>query len=648
MATRFDDSAVRALSERGMGGMKNAEALACFGRALHGTEAQVAVLPVNWQKWAEAYPAYVASPFLSKVAAPKPPAARAASGSVSVRDELLQTSIAERKPKLITYLRQALGAILGFPAQDIDPLRSMSEFGVDSLMALEFKNRIDSELGISIPMVRFLQGPRLEEIAAQIAQGLLSQQNKVSVTQSPITAGPAEYPLSYGQRALWFVHNYVPESPAYNIAFTAKAQPRLDIEAFGRAHQKLVNRHAALRTIFTLTGEGQPVQRVLSEAKAEISVLEVRASSESALRDQIIPDYQRPFELDRPVARLSVFRRDDGDVLLFNVHHLVFDAWSVRILFEDIRKLYAAELHDAAGSLPSLDAEYFDYVQAQAELVDRAETANSWRHWESVLAGELPVLRLQGARPRPASPTLRGGSISLALSGELSAGLQRVARDYKTTSYTVLLTAFQVLLQQFTGQDDIIVGSPVSGRNEPRWANVMGYFINMLPMRADLSGNPAFIEQLARTSAAVLSALAHQDFPFPLMVERLRLRRDPGQTPIFQATFNLMSDRSGELGPLFTGAPDCAVEFAASTLSSYVIPQQEGQFDVGLEIADVGGALSGTLKYSDDALDRPTAATMAITFCELLKRVVEDPQVRIGELSLGGIEERSEREEITF
>jgi non-ribosomal peptide synthetase component F len=224
-----------------------------------------------------------------------------------------------------------------------------------------------------------------------------------------------------------------------------------------------------------------------------------------------------------------------------------------------------------------------------------------------------------------------------------------VSREHKATSYTFLLAAFQVLLHVYTGQDDIIVGTSASGRENPRWNDLIGYFVNLLPMRAQLSGNLEFAEHLERTRDTVLEAIDHGAFPFPLMVERLRIRRNLERSPIFQAFFNFLTDRAGELGPLFMGVRDCAVEFGASTLRpSIIIPQQEGQSEIVLQLAEVEGELVGNLNYNSDIMDRPTAESMAAGYCRILEVVVRNTRTPIKEFVADCQDASSSREEIVL
>ena len=632
MATHSDSSEVHALSARGMGGIKTADGLDCLARLLLGNIFQACVMPVDWRKWAEAYPAYMAAPFLSRLAGASSVPIRGDVGNLTfLAEEAQNASATDGSGKVIAYLASSLERILGFTSTTVDIATPITDYGVDSLMALELKSRIGSDLGVSVPMLRLLQGPSLEDLATDIVQGL------PAVSAPPTLSGPvsttSEFPLSLGQQALWFIHQLTPDAASYNICFTARALPGLNLRVLSRSFAEIVARHSALRTTFVVTSDGQLVQRVHSAVQPEIRVVDAATWKDSELREEVIRDYQRPFTLDRPAVRVSVFRQPSGDLLLITVHHLLFDAWSMKILFEDLRMYYAAALSGSDARMAPLEATYRDFVESQSAMIGRPEAETMWEHWQGVLSGQLPILRISQPRNGVRKPTGRGGSIPLHFESSLRVPAQALIREQKTTGFVLLLATFQVLLRQYTGQDDIIVGSPSSGRDQPRWANVIGYFVNMLPFRADFTVSRSFREHLVRTREAVLGALANQEFPFPLMVERLRLGSDRSKSPVIQAFFNYLTVRSGDLGRLYLGDAGCAVDFGSSTLEPYNIPQQEGQFDIALEIVDADGAFAGTLKYDSEVIERAKAEDMAADYCRILDAFVSEPDAPVDELS---------------
>jgi hypothetical protein len=444
--------------------------------------------------------------------------------------------------------------------------------------------------------------------------------------------GSGDYPLAHSQRALWFLQRLLPDTCAYNVAFAVRAQPPLDIEKLHEALDHLVARHPALRTIFP-EKDGQPIQRVLPVAKARLHVIEAADLSDAELLAVVRTDYQRPFCLDEPLASVTLYRRDDEDVMLINVHHLVFDAWSLQVLFADLRALYEAELNGVKSTLPPIAAQYRDFVAWQGDLLDEARGQELFSYWEGALAGEIQPLEIPSSQIRPPTLALRGTHEPFSLSPELSSSLHALARSHSTTLYSVFLAAMQVMLYQFSGKTDITIGTPVSLRTRSEWANVIGYFINMLPMRGKVDDAEAFSAHLARTREMVLGALSHQEFPFSLMVDRFKIRRDLNRSPVFQAMLNVnVSPRTSELSRLFTAGQQEAVNFGTSYLTSYMMPQQEGQFEIVIEVTDSNGVLNGNLKYQTDLYSADTAKRMLTAFRSILETIVVDPDTRIEDM----------------
>jgi len=441
------------------------------------------------------------------------------------------------------------------------------------------------------------------------------------------------FPLSHAQRALWFLQRLLPETFAYNVAFTGRFSPALDLEAFRRAIDKLVARHAALRTVFA-ERSGQPVQRVLPTVESPLRVVDAFEMSEAELYATVRADYECPFVLDRPLAAMTVYRRQGEDVFLMNVHHLVFDAWSQQILFTDLRALYEVERQTRSPQLASPEVGYRDFVTAQSALLDGAAGRDLEANWQSVFAVAPRPLAMKLARSRPADLSMHGTTMPFALDADASAALHALAKRQNTTLYTVMLAAMQVLLFQFSGEPDITIGTPVSLRSRPEWLDVVGYFINMLPMRTTLREEETFTAHLARARDTVLRALEHQEFPFSLMVDRLKIRRDPNRSPVFQAMLNvIVSPRASELAGLFIADGRESVRFGDSQITSYLIPQQEGQFEIVIEITDSGGVLHGNLKYQSALYSPESARRMTDAFVAILDAIAGTPDMRVGELS---------------
>jgi hypothetical protein len=449
--------------------------------------------------------------------------------------------------------------------------------------------------------------------------------------------GAGTYPLGHGQQALWFLQKLRPEMCAYNVALAIRLRPPLDLAVFQRSVDQLVARHPGLRTVFPeqdKEGSGHPVQRVLPQATIPLRVIAMHDQTDADVYAAVCAEYQRPFRLDEPLASVSVYRRQHEDIVLINVHHLVYDARSVQVLFEDLRLIYEAESAGGTPDLPPLPARYQDFVSWQTAMLSGAPGERLWNYWSDVLASPPPALEIVEARPRPPMFSFRGTSIPFTIDPHRTTALSALAKSQQTTLYTILLAAMQVMLHQFSGQTDITIGTPVSLRTRREWSNIVGYFINMLPVRGTIATDETFSGLLGRTRQAALGALDHQDFPFPLMVDRLKIRREMNRSPLFQAMLNVLVSLQSynDLSRLSSPNEHQGMRFGASALTPYPIPQQEGQFEIVIEVIESEGALQGNLKYQTDLYSPETAQRMVNAYCAILDAVVANLHVRIAEL----------------
>jgi amino acid adenylation domain-containing protein len=443
-------------------------------------------------------------------------------------------------------------------------------------------------------------------------------------------------PLSHGQRALWFLQQLEPDNAAYNISTALRILTPPDVPALRRSFQKLVDRHESLRTTFGVI-DGEPVQLV--QGHTEIYFQEVDASvwDDAELHDFLVREARRPFDLEYgPLFRVSLARRSDSEyVLLMVLHHIVTDLWSQVILTHELGVLYPAEKEGATATLPPPELQYTDYAFWEAEEVTGPAGERMWEYWKKQLAGELPVLNLPTDRPRPPAQTFRGESQTIRLSAKLTDQLKALAQAHGATLYMTLLAAYEMLLYRHTGQEDILVGSPTSGRSRPELAGVVGYFINSIVLRADFSGNPTFAEFLGRVRQTVLGAFEHQDFPFPLLTERLHPVRDSSRPPIFQTTFVIqksqMPDQRG-LTSFVQGETGARMEIGGLVVELMPVFKGTSQFDLRMAVAEAGDELSVLINYNTDLYDAVTITRLLTHFEVLLRSVVADPHQRVSDL----------------
>jgi amino acid adenylation domain-containing protein len=446
------------------------------------------------------------------------------------------------------------------------------------------------------------------------------------------------FPLSHGQEALWFLWKLAPESWAYNVALPVGIRGALDVAAFRRALQKLSDRHPCLRMEITEEG-GVLRQRALEQHRVALGEIDASDWSEARLHDALRDEARRPFNLEESAAmRVRLFSRgSDRHSLIIVVHHIACDLWSFIVMMEELRDFYQAEKAGARADIPPLPVGYEDYVHWQRASLESEAGERLWRYWQEQLAGDLPALDLPTDRSRPPMQSFRGGTIIRRLDAELTRQLKSMAGKEGCTPYMALLAAYQVLLHRYTGQEDILVGGPISGRHRAEFNGVVGDFVNMVPLRADLTGKPSFRQMLGQVRAKVVGALKHQDYPFSLLVDRLQPTRDLSRSPIFQTSFVLQQfHRFKELSKmLLPGEDEATIPFGDLALEPVPLAQQDGQFDLNLEVKENDrGELVGAWKYAADLFEEGTVAQMAASFETLLRAIVAHPERPVAELPL--------------
>jgi amino acid adenylation domain-containing protein len=574
--------------------------------------------------------------WVETAAVPGGVAAPAARNGHAVKREPLrwgEASADQQRELLVNYFRGRLAVVLGHDADRIDPNRSLDALGLDSLTALELKTDAEADLGVSVPLGTLFEGPTIAQLVDQLLATAHDAPSASSMT--PKRAEPSEFPLTPGQRALWAVQQLDPTSAIYNLAGAARARGELDRDILRAGLQMLVDRHASLRTTFAL-GDGQPVQRIEARAEVAFQYEDLEGWSEAAILDRLADNARRPFDLERgPLFRACLLRRArDDQYLVLAVHHAVSDFWSVAVLLDELGRIYAALRAGVEPELEPLELSFADVARARAErLGDPGEP--HWSYWRDELTGPPPALVLPTDRPRPAVMTYRGAVTRTELDSGLTERLGALASAHGTSLYVTLLAAWQALLGRISGQDDFAIGSPVAGRNESGVAGVVGYFVNPLPIRARLAGDPTFAELLARVRRALVSGLEHQEVPFPLMVERLQPPRDPSRAPLFQVMFvwqraQRLDERGLTAFALRGAGPRMAV--AGVPLESVALDLGVAQFDLTLMAAESAGGVVASLEYNTDLYDRGTAERLLDRFRAVLAAVASRPSARISEL----------------
>ena len=557
-----------------------------------------------------------------------------------LRKALASLDEPHRRALLESHLSERVSRSIGRSLTTEDRRLPLSAVGLDSLKAVELQHGIELELGITIPMADVLAARNIPELAADVLERMLAPASN-EARHIPATETTR---LSRGQEALWFLQQLSPDSAAYNIAYALRIRSSVDPARLKRTFQVLVDLHSCLRTRFK-DRNGRPWADI--KEHEEVSFADVNAAgwSEARLQEYLVHQTYKPFDLEHgPLFTVHLLTRSTGEhVLLTCVHHICVDFWSLVVLMDEMGRLYAAEDPEVEQKRLLPPARYADFVRWQGEMLGSEVGQKHEAYWLKQLSGRLPVLDLPTDRPRPATQTYRGASHSFQLDGDVTSALRSLAQQQQATLYTLLLAAFQSLLHRYTGGTDVLTGSPMAGRSRAEFGGVVGYFTNMVALRGDLSGDPAFTELLARTRSTVLGALAHQDFPFAILVDRLEQSREPSRSPVFQTAFVLEKPHiRPEFAEFVLGESGAAISLGNLQLESLALEQRVAQFDLTLMMVEAAGGLRASIQYNADLFDPSTIARLATHFQTLVQGIVANPRQRLSELPLLSREEHQQ------
>jgi hypothetical protein len=440
--------------------------------------------------------------------------------------------------------------------------------------------------------------------------------------------GSAEtFPVSFAQQRLWFLAQLEPDNPSYNVPQILRLKGELDVDALEQTINAIIARHESLRTTFSEI-DGQPVQIVSSvhEIKLDFADLQALPESEreSRARQLAIAEVRRPFNLShKPPLRAVLVRIDNDDHwLVLTMHHIVSDGWSMGILTTELSNIYEALATNHDIDLSELPVQYPDFAEWQREWLQGEVLEEQLRYWLKSLAGAPAMLKLPTDHPRPAFQSFSGGSLSLKLSEKLSQSLAEFSQREGVTLFMTTLAAFQTLLFRYTGQEDIVVGTPIAGRNRVEIESLIGFFVNTLALRTDVSGNPTFRQLLSRVKEVALGAYAHQDLPFEKLVEELNPERDVSHSPVFQVMFGVQN------------TPRDTPTMGGLTITRVPMPSVTAKFDLTLFVSETASGLNCWLEYNTDLFEETTISRILRHFEHLLEAIVADPDRRILQLPL--------------
>jgi amino acid adenylation domain-containing protein/non-ribosomal peptide synthase protein (TIGR01720 family) len=437
---------------------------------------------------------------------------------------------------------------------------------------------------------------------------------------------PQFFPLSFAQQRLWFLDKLQPGSSVYNLPAALHLQGTLNIDALEKSINEIIKRHEILRTSFTEI-QGEMVQSVYPVLNLNIPVIDFQELPQTQrdieVRKQIQQEASQPFNLTQiPLLRAKLLKLStDEYILLFTLHHIISDYWSMRVLIQELAAIYQSFYQGQNLPLPELNIQYVDYAVWQKKWLESEARSEQLNYWKKQLGNHPKILQLPTDYPRPAVQTFRGESQSFSLSSQLSESLKALARQEDVTLFMLLLAAFKTLLYRYTQQEDILVGSTVANRNRPEIENLIGLFVNNLVFRTNLSGNPSFRDFIKQVREVTLGAYAHQDLPFEYLVEELQPERNLSHNPLFQVMFILHN------------TPTKTVKLPNLTFN-YINPENKtARFDLSLDMYEHPSGLTGVFEYNTDLFKAETISNIITHFQNLLEQIVTHSHQKISELS---------------
>lgn len=536
------------------------------------------------------------------------------------RELILVTPREKRLPLLVPYLQTQIAHVLKVASSQVKEEVSLTTLGLDSLMVFELKNQIQVDLKVTISIEDFFKDASVVLLATQILTQLTTK-TALEPKLEPISRSQ-ELPLCLAQERLWFLDQLEPGNPFYNVPIAVHLTGELNTAILEQSLNEVVGRHEPLRTSFSAV-EGRPIQAIAPTLKITLPVTDLPgASIESALG--IATEFaQQPFDLSQaPLLRAKLLRlTQQQHMLLLVMHHIISDGWSIGILIRELAEIYKAFSDNLPSPLPELSIQYADFAYWQKQWLQGEVLESQVNYWKQQLSGSLAVLQLPSDRPRSAIQTYTGKKQFFTFSKTLREAVNNLNRQEGVTQFMTLLAVFKTLLYCLTNQEEIIVGSPVVGRTRRETEKLIGFFLNTLVLRTNLSGELTFRELLGRVREVALGAYAHQGLPFEKLVEGLHPERNLSHNPLFQVMFILQN------------APIPTIELPGLTLRPLEADSGTSKFDLKLSIWETSEGFNGSLEYKTDLFDTTTIARMISHFEILLSYIIKQPDMRVSELA---------------
>ena len=662
MAAGLDDASRRRLERLGIGLIDPVEGDAVLGSLIASAPAQVGVMSVDWARMALGADSGMSRPFLELVATPSPTSPLGA-GSPRFLDELAAADEHDRFDLVRDHVRASIAAVLGLPsaealAGDLD----LAELGMDSLMAVELRNRLQRTSAVALESTVAFMWPTVDALSQHLAE-LLDVQ--VDVLRVNGRSGPAEVviapthspaspssttssldpipvvsrreplPASPAQRRFLFMADFDPTAAVFNVGGAIRIVGELDVASLTSALSGVVRRHESLRTNFEVV-DGEILQMIAEPAPVCVEHRDLRSTSPGALdgvvAQAVDTETARPFDVhhDVKLRALLLHIGPDEHVLVTTTHHIAADGWSMGRVLRDLEELYEASVKGSPPELPDLPIQYADYAAWERQQLALPAALDQLSYWRDQLGGNLPVLSLPTDRPRPPIRTHHGASFRFAVPSDLLAAVKASSREAGVTPFMMLLASYMATLALHAGQDEIVVGTVSANRSRPEVLDLVGPFVNTLAVRAAIDPDSTFTGLLDHVRRTAIEAYTHQDVPFDRVVEAVSPPRDLSRSPIFQTMFVLQNVPIPDLH-----LADLDLEPIPTSLIAVDV-------DLTMELLEMPTGMTGTLKFSTDLFDTATIEQLVMHWLELLASAAADRERPVRELSMLSAREREQ------
>lgn len=506
------------------------------------------------------------------------------------------------------------------------------ELGGHSLLATQLLSRIREMFAVPMELREIFESPTILALGRKIDDYRLSAQGIPVVPMTPVPR-TGDLPLSFAQQRLWFLDQLAPNSAFYNIPTALRLTGSLNESAFIKSLETIIERHEALRTTFP-EQDGKPYQHIATHLPLPLEKTDLTALDPAEREIKIMhlaeQEAQKPFDLAHgPLLRIHLVKVADQDhVLLFTMHHIISDGWSVGLLIKEVATLYQGLVTNRPVPLPELPLQYIDFAYWQRNWLQGQVLEAQLDYWRKQLQGAPPLLELPTDRPRPAVQTFHGRTVQYSLPKQIADALKEISQQEQVTLFMTMLAAFQTLLARYTGQNDISVGTPIANRNRIETENIVGFFVNTLVLRTLIEPEVTFRELLGKVRDVALGAYAHQDVPFEMLVDALHPQRDLSHTPLFQVMF------------VFQNAPAQQLKLTDLTIAPIQAESGVAKFDLSIILSEHPEGLSVGFEYNTDLFDESTIERMFKNFHVMLQSIIDDPDQVVWRLPLLAPEEK--------